>query len=135
MATQRILQVSDFETWFGVSGPSGPDNATPLTGLLYGGGLQVLTAQAIGSAIVTSATFAIALIVMLVINAFGILRVSREGELRGLDLFEHGISAYPEYVISSSGLGTGQPVGSVAIGTQAPITSAEAGAPVSSGRH
>jgi hypothetical protein len=30
----------------------------------------------------------------------GILRVSREGELHGLDLYEHGISAYPEYVIS-----------------------------------
>jgi Amt family ammonium transporter len=29
------------------------------------------------------------------------LRISREGELEGLDLHEHGISAYPEYVISS----------------------------------
>jgi Amt family ammonium transporter len=29
------------------------------------------------------------------------LRVSKEGELEGLDLHEHGISAYPEYVISS----------------------------------
>jgi hypothetical protein len=27
--------------------------------------------------------------------------VSAEGELYGLDLHEHGISAYPEYVISS----------------------------------
>jgi Amt family ammonium transporter len=29
------------------------------------------------------------------------LRVSREGEIYGLDLHEHGISAYPEYVISA----------------------------------
>jgi hypothetical protein len=33
----------------------------------------------------------------------GILRVSEEGELYGLDLHEHGISAYPEYVISALG--------------------------------
>jgi hypothetical protein len=31
----------------------------------------------------------------------GLLRVSAEGEYHGLDLHEHGISAYPEYVISS----------------------------------
>ena len=29
------------------------------------------------------------------------MRVSAEGEAYGLDLHEHGISAYPEYVISS----------------------------------
>jgi len=33
--------------------------------------------------------------------------VSREGELYGLDLHEHGISAYPEYVISSAGTPVG----------------------------
>jgi Amt family ammonium transporter len=37
---------------------------------------------------------------MYLVNAMGILRVSREGEMQGLDLHEHGISAYPEYVIS-----------------------------------
>ncbi len=35
------------------------------------------------------------------VNAMGLLRVSAEGEHYGLDLHEHGISAYPEYVISS----------------------------------
>src|ERR1700687_5731027 len=35
------------------------------------------------------------------VNATGTLRVSEEGELYGLDLHEHGISAYPEYVISA----------------------------------
>jgi Amt family ammonium transporter len=54
----------------------------------------------IGSAIVTVSTFAVAYVVMYLVNAMGILRVSREGELHGLDLHEHGISAYPEYVIS-----------------------------------
>jgi ammonium transporter, Amt family len=40
---------------------------------------------------------------MWLVNAAGWLRVSREGELYGLDLHEHGINAYPEYVISALG--------------------------------
>jgi Amt family ammonium transporter len=38
---------------------------------------------------------------MYALNAVKLLRVSPEGEMEGLDLHEHGISAYPEYVISS----------------------------------
>jgi Amt family ammonium transporter len=82
---------------FNATGPLGPDNASPLTGLFYGGGLQVLQAQAIGSLIVTSATFIVSLALMYAVNAMGVLRVSKEGELIGLDLHEHGIPAYPEY--------------------------------------
>jgi ammonium transporter, Amt family len=61
----------------------------------------VLIAQALGSLIVTTCTFAVSMAVMLLVNATGLLRVSEEGELYGLDLHEHGIPAYPEYVISS----------------------------------
>src|SRR6266404_3148354 len=88
---------------YGASGPTGPDNSVALKGLFYGGGTQVLVAQAIGSAVVTLATFGVAMAVMLLVNATGLLRVSEEGELYGLDLHEHGISAYPEYVISALG--------------------------------
>ena len=86
---------------FGSTGPFAADNSAPLKGLFYGGGTTVLLAQAIGSAIITCATFAIALGVMYLVNATRLLRVSAEGETLGLDLHEHGISAYPEYVISS----------------------------------
>jgi Amt family ammonium transporter len=86
---------------YGVTGPLAADNSAPLTGLFYGGGTTVLAAQAIGSLIVTAATFAAALAVMYGVKALGVLRVSAEGEAYGLDLHEHGISAYPEYVISS----------------------------------
>jgi Amt family ammonium transporter len=88
---------------YGASGPTGPDNSSVLKGLFYGGGTQVLVAQAIGSAVITVSTFAVAMAVMYAVNATGLLRVSEEGELYGLDLHEHGISAYPEYVISALG--------------------------------
>jgi len=86
---------------FGATGPLAADNAMPLKGLFYGGGFQVLIAQGIGSAIITISTFVVALALMYAVNAFGLLRISEEGEREGLDLHEHGISAYPEYVISS----------------------------------
>jgi Amt family ammonium transporter len=86
---------------YGASGPTGPDNSAALKGLFYGGGLQVVKAQFIGSAVITASTFAVAMAVMYAVNAVGLLRVSEEGELYGLDLHEHGISAYPEYVISA----------------------------------
>jgi Amt family ammonium transporter len=86
---------------FGSTGQFAADNSAPLKGLFYGGGFQVLTAQAIGSAMITVSTFVVALALMYAVNAFGLLRISKEGEIEGLDLHEHGISAYPEYVISA----------------------------------
>ncbi len=88
---------------YGASGATGPDNSVALKGLFYGGGTQVLVAQLFGSAVITLATFSIAMAVMLAVNAAGLLRISEEGELYGMDLHEHGISAYPEYVISALG--------------------------------
>ena len=86
---------------YGATGPIAADNSAQLKGLFYGGGTSVLMAQMVGSAIVTVSTFAVAMAVMYAVNAMGVLRVSAEGESMGLDLHEHGISAYPEYVISS----------------------------------
>ncbi len=86
---------------YGATGPTAPDNSAPLVGLFYGGGWTLLAAQALGSLIVTASTFAAAMAVMYLVKAFGVLRVSEAGELYGLDLHEHGIPAYPEYVISS----------------------------------
>ena len=63
----------------------------------------------IGSAIITVATFVVAMVLMLVVNATGTLRVSEAGELQGLDLHEHGISAYPEYQISPWAAPAGMP--------------------------
>ncbi|HEV2645049.1 MAG TPA: ammonium transporter [Acidobacteriaceae bacterium] len=95
---------------FGATGPFAPDNSAPLAGLFYHGGMTLLKAQLIGSGIITVATFVVSLVLMYGVNAMGILRVSREGELHGLDLHEHGISAYPEYVITSLGSPAGTPI-------------------------
>jgi Amt family ammonium transporter len=88
---------------YGATGPLAPDNSVALKGLFYGGGLMLFKAQFIGSAIMTLSTFAVAMLMMWAINLMGLLRVSEEIELGGLDLHEHGISAYPEYVITTLG--------------------------------
>ena len=92
---------------YGATGPVAPDNSAALKGLFYGGGTQLLAAQAIGSLVITLATFSVALALMYLVNATGLLRVSEEGELYGLDLHEHGISAYPEYLITALGAPSG----------------------------
>ena len=90
-----------------------PTNNPALTGLFYGGGVKVLEAQAIGILFIHGATFAIAMAMFAVLNMVGILRVSKEGELEGLDIHEHGSPAYPEYVYSPSASPTGMPAENV----------------------
>lgn len=104
---------------YGATGAFAPDNSAPLRGLLYGGGTSLLLAQFIGSAIITISTFVVAMGVMYAVNAAKLLRVSPEGEAHGLDLHEHGISAYPEYMIASPG----RPSGAIVSVDPAPATS------------
>jgi Amt family ammonium transporter len=66
-------------------------------GLFYGGGTALLGRQALGAAAVGLFTFAVALVAWLVIRAVIGLRVSREEELGGLDMGEHGMEAYPDF--------------------------------------
>jgi ammonium transporter, Amt family len=84
------------------SGPITCTTENGLKGLFYGGGLQLLEAQVIGNAIILIATFAAAMVMFAILNAAGVLRVTKEVEQYGLDLHEHGISAYPEYLVSRS---------------------------------
>jgi len=92
------------------SDPIAPDLTNKLTGLFYGGGTKVLIAQTVGSAIVTFSTLAVSFAVMYAIDAMGLLRLSEEGEHDGMDIHEHGISAYPEYVISALSAPAGAPL-------------------------
>jgi Amt family ammonium transporter len=89
---------------YGASGPTGADDSSPVTGLFYGGGTQLLVAQAIGSAAITAATFGVSMVMFYALKMAGTLRISREGELEGLDLHEHGGSAYPELMGAGSSM-------------------------------
>lgn len=73
--------------------------AQPKIGLFYGGGLEQLKIQLIGVIMVGVFTFAISLFVFGLLKAAGGIRVSREEELRGLDIGEHGMEAYTGFSI------------------------------------
>lgn len=85
---------------YGATGQMGADDSSPVGGLFYGGGASVLIAQFIGSAAITLATFVIAFGMMKFLRTLPghwNLRVVPEGETMegGIDVFEHGIDAYP----------------------------------------
>jgi Amt family ammonium transporter len=86
---------------FGAPTPMGADNsaASLVTGLFYGGGWSQLISQIEGNLAIGGAVFIVSLIMMYAVKATGTLRVSREGEMEGLDVHEHGGIAYPEQVI------------------------------------
>ena len=66
-------------------------------GLFFGGGFKLLGAQAVGVVAVGGFTFVVALAVWFVIKLVMGIRVSREEEIAGLDLGEHGMKAYPDF--------------------------------------
>jgi len=86
---------------FGLPVPNGADTSSVVTGLFYGGGVSLLGIQFLGSAATVISTLVISVILMYAVKATGTLRVSAEGEVQGLDIHEHGMPAYPEFVISS----------------------------------
>ncbi|HEX3777001.1 MAG TPA: ammonium transporter [Polyangiaceae bacterium] len=95
---------------YGAPTPTGADNsaASVVTGLFYGGGTAQLIGQAIGSAAITIATCVVGFALMYVVKATGTLRVSKDGELEGLDLHEHGGPAYPELTGGFHGAGAAE---------------------------
>jgi len=111
---------------YGVPTPTGADVSTVVTGLFYGGGAGQLVAQFIGSASVTLASFAAAMVLMYAVKATGTLRVSAAGEIEGLDIHEHGASAYPEYVHNGND-GTPKSLADIKKGAVAGSVSASAG--------
>src|SRR5215831_6539111 len=70
---------------YGLPTPTGVDATVSVKGLFYGGGSAQLVSQLIGSASVVGASLVSAFALMYAVKATGTLRVSREGELEGLD--------------------------------------------------
>lgn len=73
-----------------------------IKGLFYGGGAAQLIAQIKGIVAVGIYVVIVSLIVWLIIKAVIGLRVSEEEEYVGLDVGEHGMQAYPDFVGTSS---------------------------------
>ncbi|GAB6098724.1 ammonium transporter [Halanaerocella petrolearia] len=67
-------------------------------GLFYSGGTSLLVTQLKGVVAVAAWTFVTAYILFKVIDVVIGLRVSREEELEGLDITEHGSVSYPDFV-------------------------------------
>ena len=67
------------------------------SGLLFGGGAGLLGVELLGIAAVGAFTFASSALVWLILKKTMGIRVSREEELQGLDIGEHGNAAYPDF--------------------------------------
>ena len=76
----------------------GTYTAWPVTGLFYGGGTEQLVAQAIGAVTVLAFSFITGYVLFKGMDLIMGIRVSPEEELSGLDVFEHGASAYPNFL-------------------------------------
>jgi hypothetical protein len=89
------LSVGLFATGaFGIPTPDGVDTSTTVKGLFYGGGFDQLKAQFVGSITCIVVISAVAMGLMYLVKATGTLRVSKDGELEGLDIHEHGMPPY-----------------------------------------
>ncbi len=73
-------------------------NYSDVKGILYGGNANQLLAQVEGSATIIACTLAAGLLLMFGLKFMGVLRISEEGEIEGIDIHDHGAPAYhPEY--------------------------------------
>ena len=71
-------------------------------GLFFGGGTKLLVAQLVGVLGSGIFTFVISLAAWGVLKAVMGIRVSPEEEMEGLDVGEHGITAYPDFQVASA---------------------------------
>jgi Amt family ammonium transporter len=86
-------------------------------GLLLGGGLAQLGPQLMGVGLVAAAVFSLSLAFWFVTKLLSNgLRVSQEEEMEGLDLHEHGNSAYPDFSVRAF------PIGTTPMAPTAPVT-------------
>jgi Amt family ammonium transporter len=90
-----VLSVGLFATQQGVLDHTGVESDT--YGLLLGGGAEQLGIQALGAGAIIAWTCVTSGIMFLAIKYTVGLRVSEDEELRGLDIDEHGIEAYPGF--------------------------------------
>ena len=81
----------------GLFAESGVTSLSTVDGLFFGGGFTQLGLQLLGIVAVGAFTFVTSGLVWLILKATVGIRVSREEELAGLDIGEHGNQAYPDF--------------------------------------
>ena len=81
----------------GLFAKEGVTSLSTKNGLFYGGGFELLGVQIIGIIAVGAFVFAASSIVWIVLKKTIGIRVSREEEIAGLDIGEHGNVAYPDF--------------------------------------
>ena len=92
---------------YGGAAPDGTGN-----GLFFGGGTHLLLMQAVGVVAVFVWCMATGFALFLAIKHTMGLRVSRDEELEGLDVVEHGSPAYPDFAVHPGLAGTSLPAAS-----------------------
>ncbi|MDP3178205.1 MAG: ammonium transporter, partial [Spirochaetaceae bacterium] len=85
-----------------VAAAIGTDSSLLSDGLFVGGGLRQLGIQALGVVAVAAFVFTVAIATWAIIKAAMGLRVTKEEELAGLDVGEHGMEAYSGFQIFSN---------------------------------
>lgn len=83
----------------GLFAQEGVTSLSTTNGLLYGGGFRLLGIQLLGIAAIGAFTFVSSGLVWLVLKKTIGIRVSREEEIQGLDIGEHGNVAYPDFAL------------------------------------
>ena len=103
----------------GLFAKEGVTTLSTQNGLFYGGGFKLLGIQLLGIITVGVFVFAASSLVWFIIKKTIGIRVSREEEIAGLDIGEHGNIAYPDFapVTTMTGLSTGIEVAKSAVTT------------------
>jgi len=91
-----VLSVGLFATQDGVLAHAGVEESSAY-GLFMGGGVEQLGIQALGALAIIAWTVATSGLLFLAIKLTVGLRATEEEEIRGLDVYEHGIEAYPYF--------------------------------------
>ena len=114
----------------GLFAQEGVTTLSTKNGLFYGGGAGLLGTQLLGIAAVGAFVFAASLVLWWVLKKTMGIRVTREEEIAGLDIGEHGNHAYPDFVpavesIDYSAEGAEpEPVGAVPVAEAVPVKEA-----------
>ena len=111
----------------GLFAQEGVTTLSTRNGLFYGGGASLLGIQLAGILAVGAFTFVSALAVWWILKKTIGIRVSREEELAGLDIGEHGNHAYPDFVQAVENIGYSpdgpavEPLGEVPVSEAVPV--------------